>query len=96
MDEISRQSAIRRRVDWRVDWRVGLERFGPLLALTLLVLGTSLFSPAFLKPENILNLLRENSFIGIVSLAMTFVIISAASICRSARWWRSWPWRGCG
>jgi ribose transport system permease protein len=58
------------------NWREALERFGPLLALALLVLTTSFFSHAFLKPENILNLLRENSFIGIVSLAMTFVIIS--------------------
>jgi len=72
MSEASQQTVVLRAVDWRDT----LERFGPLLALALLVLVTSLFSHAFLKPENILNLLRENSFIGIVSLAMTFVIIS--------------------
>jgi ribose transport system permease protein len=72
VDEISAQAAVRSRVEWRDT----LERLGPLLTLALLVLGTSLFSHAFFKPENILNLLRENSFIGIVALAMTFVIIS--------------------
>lgn len=48
---------------------------GSLAALTLLVIGVSLLSPAFLKPANLINILHSWSFVGIVALGMTFVII---------------------
>lgn len=58
-----------------------LQQFAPLAALILLVLATALFehfvkhSNSFLSPVNLLNILRQNSMIGIVALGMTFVII---------------------
>lgn len=56
---------------------------GPVVALVLLVIfGTSLDtivnepeSRRFLSVQNFLNILRQNSFIGIVALGMTLVII---------------------
>lgn len=67
-------------------WTVGgvLQRVGPLLALVLVVLGTVAYEQAFvepeyrafLKPENLLNILRTAAPMGIVAVGMTFVIIS--------------------
>ncbi len=56
-------------------WQRGLERFGPLLALAALVLVVSILSPDFRKPENALNIVRQMSFVGIVAVGMTYVII---------------------
>jgi len=53
-----------------------LEVFGPLIALALLVLVTTVFNPKFLLPENILNVVEKQSFVGLIALGMTFVIIS--------------------
>ncbi|MFW6027971.1 MAG: ABC transporter permease [bacterium] len=47
-----------------------------LIALALLVLGAAILSPYFLEPRNIFNVLRGASIIGIVSVAMTFVILN--------------------
>ncbi len=52
-----------------------LEVFGPLIALAVLVLVTTAFNPKFLLPENILNVLEELSFKGVIALGMTFVIV---------------------
>ena len=49
--------------------------FGPLVALTLLVVSLSVYSPFFRKPENYINILNQGSFVGIVALGMTLVII---------------------
>lgn len=68
-DEISAASR-------RWDWRELLERFGPLLGLILLAAFCAIFSPVFLKPENLRNILLNVSFIGIIAVGMTIVIIS--------------------
>ncbi len=59
------------------------ERFGSFVqqqgALVLLVLVCILATAryeAFLTPENLLNVLRQNSMLGIVALGMTFVILT--------------------
>ena len=65
LEETTRRRSIRRIV----------ETFGPLLALVLLVGFTSLFNPKFLLPVNVLNILEELSYRGVVALGMTFVII---------------------
>src|SRR5215212_6971816 len=59
------------------------ERFGSFVqqqgALALLVLVCVLATAryeAFLTPENLLNVLRQNSMLGIVALGMTFVILT--------------------
>lgn len=61
----------RRRLDW---WRL-LQQFGPLLALIALATFTGIVSDRFFTAENILNILRQNSAIGILALGMTFVIL---------------------
>src|SRR5262245_19767103 len=66
-----------------VNWRSFLERYGALIALALLFTGTAIvehikFEPdsrAFLKPQNLLNIVSQWSFVGIVAVGMTFVII---------------------
>src|ERR1035437_3912081 len=58
-----------------------LQKFAPLAALILLIVGTALFehffkhSNTFISPVNVLNILRQNSMVDIVALGMTFVII---------------------
>lgn len=61
----------KRQLDW---WRL-LQQFGPLIALIALVTFTSIVSDRFLTWENIFNILRQNSALGILALGMTFVII---------------------
>lgn len=52
-----------------------LFRLGPLVALVLLVAGVSIASPDFRKPENFFNIVNQMSFVGIVAVGMTWVII---------------------
>lgn len=60
-----------------------LERFGPLLALILLIAGTAVYEAAtvqaderaFLTARNFVNILGQWSFVGIVAIGMTFVIL---------------------
>jgi ribose transport system permease protein len=56
----------------RFDW----ERWGPLIALAALFAVSALSSPYFLQPQNLLNVLRQVSYAGIIALGMTFVIVS--------------------
>ncbi len=58
-----------------VDWRRLLQQFGPLVALIALATCTAILSDRFLTGENILNILRQNSAVGILALGMTFVIV---------------------
>lgn len=64
-------------------WVALFERFGPLLALVLLIAGTAIVEAArvpagdraFLTTRNFANILGQWSFVGIVAIGMTFVII---------------------
>ncbi|MGE5585667.1 MAG: ABC transporter permease [Bacillota bacterium] len=56
--------------------RLDYERFGSLYALILLFIVSSIASPYFLQLQNLLNILRQISYTGIIALGMTFVIIS--------------------
>ncbi|MGE5573883.1 MAG: ABC transporter permease [Clostridia bacterium] len=56
--------------------RLDYEKYGSLYALILLFVVSSLASPYFLQLQNILNILRQVSYTGIIALGMTFVIIS--------------------
>ena len=47
------------------------------LALIILVMVATLLAPGFLSLQNVLNLLRSFSFLGFISIGMTFVILSA-------------------
>jgi len=53
-----------------------LENYGMLLVLAVLFIVCSIVSPYFLKAENLLNITRQISVIGIISIGMTFVIIT--------------------
>jgi ribose transport system permease protein len=47
---------------------------GALVALLVLITFMSIRDPSFLNPDNVLNVLRQASFVGIVAIGMTFVI----------------------
>lgn len=57
-------------------WREGLSRWGPLVALLILVAITGYLQPAFLSTENLVNILRQQSFVGLLAIGMTVVIIA--------------------
>ncbi len=52
------------------------ERYGIYLFLILLVVFSSLVSPVFLKPQNIINILNPAAALGIVAIGQTFVILT--------------------
>jgi ribose transport system permease protein len=56
--------------------RINFEKYGPVLALALLFTVSALTSEHFLKPQNLLNIMRQVSYTGIIGLGMTFVIIA--------------------
>ena len=51
------------------------QKQGALVGLMLLVLFASMRYEAFATPENVLNVLRQNSMGGIIAIGMTFVIL---------------------
>lgn len=56
--------------------RAMLGRSGLLLALIILFVILSVFAPNFLSTRNMLNVLRQVSFIGIIACGMTLAMIS--------------------
>jgi ribose transport system permease protein len=56
--------------------RVDKERYAALAALAVLTAFAALMSPFFLTPQNLLNILRQVSYTGIIALGMTFVIVA--------------------
>ena len=58
-----------------------LERIGPgagvIIGFLLLILLGSIFSPNFLSQRNVTNVLRQSSMLGVVTVGMTFVILTA-------------------
>ncbi len=60
------------RVLRRIDWQT----FTPLLGLVALFVLGALINPVFLSPNNLLNVLTRSSFIGIIAVGATFVIIA--------------------
>jgi ribose/xylose/arabinose/galactoside ABC-type transport system permease subunit len=55
-----------------------LSTYGIYVALLLILIILSSLSPVFLKPGNLVNILRQSSINGIISIGMTFIIISGA------------------
>jgi ribose/xylose/arabinose/galactoside ABC-type transport system permease subunit len=53
-----------------------LQRHGTLLALAAVCVFGAIRYPEFATPENLLNVLRQNSMLGLVALGMTFVILT--------------------
>jgi len=54
--------------------RFEYERYSAWVALAVLVMVSALTSPYFLKTQNLLNILRQVSYTGIIAIGMTFVI----------------------
>lgn len=52
-------------------------RFGAFIFLIVLCLIFAVLEPAFLKPINIFNVLRQVSIFGLLAIGMTFVILTA-------------------
>jgi ribose/xylose/arabinose/galactoside ABC-type transport system permease subunit len=55
---------------------LGLRDFGVLVAALLIALFFSIATPVFLTSYNLFNLLRQTSQLGIISMAMTLLIVS--------------------
>jgi galactofuranose transport system permease protein len=53
-----------------------VQRQGALVLLVVVCLLATARYEAFLTPENLLNVLRQNSMLGIIALGMTFVILT--------------------
>ena len=53
-----------------------LQRQGALVALVAICIFGAVRYYAFATPENVLNVLRQNSMLGLVALGMTFVILT--------------------
>ena len=56
--------------------RFQYEKIAPFVALLVLFVASSVLSPYFLQVKNLLNILRQVSYTGIIALGMTFVIVS--------------------
>lgn len=74
--------------DWRLMSLDILRRFSVFLILLGLVLAFSIMTPEFLGLRNLLNVTRQISIVAIVSVGMTFVILTAGN--------RSVGWFNCG
>ncbi len=55
---------------------LGLRDFGVLVAALLIAAFFSIATPVFLTPYNLFNLLRQTAQLGIISMAMTVLIVS--------------------
>ena len=71
-EEFLRMAHVRRVVLFRFVGRSGL-----LGVLVLLCILAAVISPGFLQVANLINVLRQMSLYGIVSIGMTFVILTA-------------------
>jgi ribose transport system permease protein len=56
--------------------KIHYEKIAPFVALAVLFVASSVLSPYFLQVKNLLNILRQVSYTGMIALGMTFVIIS--------------------
>jgi ribose transport system permease protein len=56
--------------------KIHYEKIAPFVALAVLFVASSVLSPYFLQVKNLLNILRQVSYSGMIALGMTFVIIS--------------------
>lgn len=54
-----------------------LGRFAPIIFLLLLVIFFSILEPGFRTRDNLFLVMRQQSFIGIIAVGMTFVILTA-------------------
>ena len=53
-----------------------IEKYGPFLALAVLLLVMLVLQPQFFKINNVVNVLKQVSYMGCIAVGMTFVIIT--------------------
>jgi len=56
--------------------RVDFQKYGAVFALVVLFALSAILSPYFLQYQNLVNILRQVSYTGIIALGMTFIIIA--------------------
>jgi ribose/xylose/arabinose/galactoside ABC-type transport system permease subunit len=61
----------------RIRWLFALRTSGLVWVLVAMCIAAAIISPAFLNPFNLINVLRQVALFGIVSVGMTFVILTA-------------------
>lgn len=66
------RSAVTKTRDWDVMW----ERYGITTVLLVVWMLAALLLPNFASKDNILNILRQGSFVGVAAVGMTIAIIS--------------------
>lgn len=64
------------KVVWKDRGAVLLSKYGIVLVLLAMMVTMSILSEAFLTTQNLLNVVRQISFIGIVAMGVTMVIIT--------------------
>jgi ribose transport system permease protein len=62
---------------WEMLKQFNWQRYASFIALIFLIILSSFLSPYFMKPQNLINIMRQVSYTGIIGLGMTFVIITA-------------------
>lgn len=60
----------------KLDWKKLLGNYGIIVVLILLIAVFAIASDRFLLPNNIFNILRQVSIVGIMSVGMTFVMLT--------------------
>jgi len=65
-----------------------VRRSGLLGVLVLLCILAAIISPTFLQIANLINVLRQMALYGIVSIGMTFVILTAGIDLSAESWQR--------
>lgn len=72
---------LRRKNNWRLRREEALQRLGPgagaIIAFLAIALVGSLLSPTFLTQRNVTNVMRQTAMLGVVTVGMTFVILTA-------------------
>lgn len=74
---IERNPLLQRLRGWKPGASSKLTKYGAAVALLCLLVFSSVASDRFLQIENILNVLRQISIVGVLALGMTFVILTA-------------------
>ena len=54
-----------------------IQRFSPIFILLLLILVMSLINDLFFQFDNMINIIRQTAFLGVVAMGMTLVILTA-------------------
>ena len=87
----------------RRDARGALERWGTCLALLALIAAFAALAPNFASPANVINILRQASFLAILSIGFTLALVvaeldlsfanvaSLAGTCAGALLYGGWP-----